>query len=186
MFGLNVNYEFANNESKKASNTVFVLLNQTSFLDSMIVPVLPVPKLRGILNIEFGLYPILGWFLMISNFVIVRQWSAQAKRTLNRTSNFLKKGGNMAISIEGKRSKDGKLNEYKKGPIVMAIHNQSDIIPFIIRGTYASLPMKSLYPKPANIKVQFLAPVLTKGLTYEDRDDLKNQLLAIAHTNGLN
>lgn len=185
MFGLELNWAFKNAQTKKATNTVFVLLNQFSFLDTMVVPILPVPRLRGILNIEFGFYPVLGWFMMISNFVIVRQWPAQAKRVLNRSSNFLQSGGNMVISIEGKRSKDGTLNEYKKGPVVMAIQNQSDIVPFIIRGTYESLPMKSLYPKPGEISVTFLDPISTEDLTYEDRDEMKDRLLDLAHQNGL-
>lgn len=185
MFGLKLSWEFKNEQTKHASNTVFVLLNQFSFLDTMVVPILPVPRLRGILNIEFGLYPVLGWFLMITNFVIVRQWPSQAKRVMNRSSNFLKGGGNMAISIEGKRSKDGKLNEYKKGAVVMALNNQSDIVPFIIEGTYQSLPMKSLYTRPGKINVKFLEPVSTVGLTYENRNELKDRLLALAHKNGL-
>ncbi len=185
LFGLNVFFEFEEEKTKRATNTVFVLLNQTSFLDSMITPTLPVKKCRGILNIEMGLYPVIGWFYAMTNFVIIRQWSSQAKNTLNRSYNFLRSGGNMIISIEGKRSKNGNLNEYKKGPIVMAINCQSNIVPFIIEGTYESLPYGSLYIKPGEIKVRVLSPISTKGMTYENRDELKVQLRAIANGNGL-
>ena len=184
-FGLRLEFNFKNEDSRQASNTVFVLLNQFSFLDSMICPILPVPRTLGIMNIEMAMYPILGWFLGICNFVIIRQWPAQAKRVVNRTSEFLRSGGNMVISIEGKRSKDGKLNEYKKGSVVMAITNQSDIVPFIIRGTFESLPMKSLYTRPGELSVTFLEPISTQGMTYDDRNDLRDQLLAVAHENGL-
>jgi len=91
----------------------------------------------------------------------------------------------MLISIEGRRSKDGNLNEYKKGPVVMAINNQSDIVPMIIEGTYQALPYRSLYIQPGNIKMRFLEPISTEGKTYEDRDYLINQLLSLAHSNGL-
>ena len=185
LFGLNVCFEFEEEKTKKATNTVFVLLNQTSFLDSMIIPTLPIKKGRGVLNIEFGLYPVIGWFHAITNFVIIRQWSSQAKNTLNRSYKFLRSGGNMVISIEGKRSKNGHLNEYKKGPIVMAINCQSDIVPLIIEGTYESLPYGSLYIKPGEIKVRILSPISTKGMTYENRNELKVQLRSIATRNGL-
>ena len=185
MFGLKVHYTFAQPESQMAQNTVFVLLNQTSFLDAIITPALPVQGTRGIINIEFALYPVLGWFMAISNFVIVRQWPKQSKRTLNRTNNFLKAGGNMIISIEGKRSRDGKLNPYKKGPVVMAINNGSDIVPFIIEGSYEALPYRSLYTQPGNILVKMLDPISTRGLSYEDRNDLKDRLRSIALDNGL-
>ncbi|TLP71094.1 1-acyl-sn-glycerol-3-phosphate acyltransferase [Maribacter sp. ACAM166] len=185
LFGLNIYFEFMEEKTKTASNTVFVLLNQSSFLDSMIAPLLPVHKTRGIINVEFAIYPVLGWFLAICNFVIIRQWSTQAKRILNRTDKFLKSGGNMIISIEGKRSKDGKLNEYKKGPVVMAINSQSDIVPFIIEGAYESLPYKSLYTQPGNIKIKLLNPISTIGMTYNNRNELNNLLKSIAHENGL-
>lgn len=184
-FGLRLKFEFPDERMKESSNTVFVLLNQFSFLDSMVCPILPVRRGLGIMNIEMALYPILGWFLGICNFVIVRQWPAQAKRVMNRTSDFLRRGGNMIISIEGKRSPDGKLSTYKKGPVVMAINNQSDVVPFIIEGTWESLPIKSLYTQPGKVNVKFLEPISTTGMTYEDRDKLKDRLLKIALENGL-
>lgn len=183
--GLNISYNFINQKTRNAENTVFVMLNQFSFLDPLVTTPLPIPKLRAIMNIEFAFYPIFGWFLAIANFVIVRQWPSQAKSTINRTNEFLRGGGNMIISIEGKRTKNGKLNPYKKGPVVMAINNQSDIVPIIIEGTYESLPYKSFYPKPGDIKVKLLEPISTKGLKYEDRDSMMDRLLSIAHTNGL-
>ncbi|MBC2839840.1 1-acyl-sn-glycerol-3-phosphate acyltransferase [Robiginitalea sp. SC105] len=184
-FGLKIHFEFEDSSIKTNGNMVFVLLNQSSFLDSLIVPTLPVHKLRGIINIEFALYPVLGWFLALANFVIIRQWSTQAKNTLNRANTFLQKGGNMVISIEGKRSRDGKLNVYKKGPVVMAIKSQSDIVPFIIEGTYQSLPYKSVYTKPAEIKVRVLRTIPTIGLTYEQRDELVDRLRFTAQANSL-
>tara|TARA_R110000868_G_scaffold6126_6_gene35364 strand:+ start:2363 stop:3067 length:705 start_codon:yes stop_codon:yes gene_type:complete len=182
-FGITIQYQFSQKKTVRANNTVFVLLNQSSFLDSLIPP--PIHKIRGIINIEFALYPIIGWFLAITNFVIIRQLPKQAKNTLNRTGEFLKSGGNMFISIEGKRSKDGKLNEYKKGPIVMAINNQSDIVPMIINGTFESLPYGSLYIKPGNVKMIFFDPISTKDMSYVDRNTLRDKLLSLAHENGL-
>ena len=185
LFELNVQFEFEEVKTKTARNTVFVLLNQSSFLDSMIVPMHPVKNTLGIINIEMALYPLIGWFYAIISFVIIRQWARQAKKTLNRTDKFLKSGGNILISIEGRRSKDGKLNEYKKGPVVMAINSQSDIVPVIIEGTFESLPYKSLYIKPGKIEIRFLKPIITNGMTYDDRNELKDQLRSIAYANGL-
>jgi 1-acyl-sn-glycerol-3-phosphate acyltransferase len=185
LFGLNVNYQFSQTKIKEAYNSVFIILNQSSFLDSLVGAALPVRKTRGIINIEFAFYPILGWFIAIFNFVIIRQLPKQAKNTLNRTDKYLRSGGNMIISIEGKRSKDGKLKEYKKGPVVMAINSQSDIVPIIIEGTYESLPYRSLYTQPGEIRVRILEPISTKGMTYDDRNLLKDQLRSLAHSEGL-
>ena len=182
-FGLDIQYDFSHEETANAKNTVFVLLNQSSFLESIIPP--PIEKIRGIINIEFALYPVVGWFMGITNFVIIRQLPRQAKRIINKTNAFLKSGGNMYISIEGKRSKNGLLNPYKKGPVVMAINNQSDIIPIIIRGSYEALPYGSLRIKPGTIKLKFLDAISTKGLTYNHRNTLLDKLQSIARHNGL-
>ncbi len=185
VFGLKVRFEFKQEGTRNARNSVFVLLNQSSFLDSMVTPILPVPRTRGILNIEMAFYPIIGWFLAMANFVIIRQWKEQSKRTLNRTGDHLRSGGNMLISIEGKRSRDGKLNTYKKGPVVMAIKNGSDLVPMIIEGTYRSLPYGSLYPEPGEVIVRILDPISTKDLTYADRDPMVDRLHSIALEHGL-
>lgn len=185
LFGLNVQFEFSDNNLKEAKNTVFVLLNQTSFLDSMVTPLLPTRRTLGVLNIELGIYPILGWFYILTNYVIVRQWSKQAKNTLNQTNEFLKSGGNIIISIEGKRSKNGNLNTYKKGPVVMAINAQADIVPFIIEGAFEILPYGSLYPKSGDIKIKILEKISTKGLTYVHRNEVIDKLLFVASNNGL-
>ena len=67
----------------------------------------------------------------------------------------------------------------------MAINSQSDIVPVIIEGTFESLPYKSLYIKPGKIEIRFLKPIITNGMTYDDRNELKDQLRSIAHANGL-
>jgi len=82
LFGLDVQFEFEEVKTKTARNTVFVMLNQSSFLDSMIVPMHPVKNTLGIINIEMALYPLIGWFYAIINFVIIRQWARQAKKNL--------------------------------------------------------------------------------------------------------
>lgn len=91
----------------------------------------------------------------------------------------------MIISIEGKRTRNGKLNDYKKGPVVMAINCQSDIVPFIIEGTFESLPYRSLYTKPGKITIRLLKSISTRGMSYSNRDELRDQLRSIANANGL-
>lgn len=185
LFRIKVNFEFSDESTRRANNTVFVLLNQFSFLDSMITPMLPVPRTLGILNIEFGVYPVLGWFYVLVNFVIVRQWHNQATRVLNNTNKFLNSGGNIIISIEGKRSKTGVLSPYKKGPVVMAIKSQSNIAPMIIEGAFELLPYGSLHAKSGTVTLKVLEPISTKGYGYEDRNKIIAQLRETAHLNGL-
>lgn len=184
-FDIQVNFEFDEPEIQNSSNSILVVLNQSSFLDSLVCPLIPIKPFKGIINLEFALYPIIGWFITLRSFTIIRQWPSQAKRTLNHASKFLQAGGNMLISLEGKRSRDGKINEYKKGAIIMAINNQSNIIPIIIYGARECLPFGSLWIRAGTIKLRFLKPISTQGFSYQDRNRLREQLVNIAENEGL-
>jgi len=184
-FDVKISFEFDDPQTQFSKNAILVVLNQSSFLDALVCPLIPVKPLKGIINIEFALYPVVGWFTSLISFTIVRQWSRQAKRTLNRASAYLQGGGNLLISIEGKRSHDGKINQYKKGPIVTAIQNQSLLLPIIIYGARSSLPFGSLRIKPGTLRLRFLKPLPTNGLTYEDRDVLRERLITMAKQEGL-
>ena len=67
----------------------------------------------------------------------------------------------------------------------MAINSQSDIVPVIITGTYESLPYKSLYVKPADIKFKLLPAISTQGMTYDHRGEPVGQLRSTAEENRL-
>ncbi len=93
---------------------------------------------------------------------------------------FLRDGGNLWISIEGRRSKDGSLSPYKKGPAVIAIRSEAKIVPVIIEGTRECSGYKKLCSKEKVVTVRLLPAIATEGMTYDDRDDLVGRLAHIA------
>jgi 1-acyl-sn-glycerol-3-phosphate acyltransferase len=185
IFDIGLLFEFDEPETRQSTGSVLVMLNQSSFLDSLACPLLPVRPTKGIMNVEFALYPVIGWLSTLISFIVIRQWPAQAKRALNRAGAFLRSGGNILISIEGRRSHDGTLSEYKKGPVVLAIENQAPIVPFIVYGSRACLPFGSLRVRPGLLRVRFLAPIPTRGLGYGDRNSLRETLRQVAIRQGL-
>jgi 1-acyl-sn-glycerol-3-phosphate acyltransferase len=159
---------------------VFVVLNQSSLLDTLLADtVVPLP-LSGVINIEYALIPIFGWLFFVFSWVIVRQWPRQAKRTIQKISGYLQSGGNILISIEGKRSKDGTLSPYKKGPVVMAIQAQASIVPLFIQGARDCMPYGAWRVRGGKVTLKFLEAISTEGMRYEDRDTLLDRLRAIA------
>jgi 1-acyl-sn-glycerol-3-phosphate acyltransferase len=79
------------------------------------------------------------------------------------------------IFPEGTRSRDGNLLPFKKGPFIAAIHLGVPVVPVVCKGTKEIMPKGhylSIIPGTAEIVV--LEPIPTKGLTYEDRNRLRD------------
>ena len=96
----------------------------------------------------------------------------QATAVLKRVAKPPAEGETFGISIEGKRTEDGALSPYKKGPAALAIDAQCDIVPFLTRGEYALWPRGQWQVRPGHIKHHHPHPCVTRGLTYADRGDV--------------
>src|SRR5512134_2469275 len=178
LYGLRMRVE---NENKEPLHgCVYILLNQTSLLDGPVgAPAIPRPW-RVITNIEYAMIPVFGWGMAIWGHVIVRQWPSQAKKTIEKVTRFLARGGNVWMSIEGRRSKDGLLSPYKKGPVVLAIHAKADIVPVVHLGVRECMPYGEWKIRPGNVTVRFLRSISTRELQYEDRTRLIEKLRDLA------
>ncbi len=133
----------------------------------------------SIWNLEYALIPFFGWVSFILGWLVIRQWPAQAKRQIEKAAQYVARGGLVYLSAEGKRSANGSLNPYKKGPVVMAIRAQAPIHPLYISGSRKCMPPGEWKIRPGKIVVLFLAPIETVGLSYDDRDELLQKIREI-------
>ena len=180
MYDIDICVENDNDSTEHFTGCVFTLLDQNSLLDGPVgICAIPVPCM-GIVNLEYAIIPFFGWAMWIFCWVIIRQWPSQAKRTLAKAEAFLQNDGNLWMSIEGKRSKNGSLSQFKKGPVVMAINAQAKIVPIIIYGTKECLGYGKWRIRPGRVIVRLLEAIPTIGMKYEDRDKLVNQLFNLA------
>ena len=70
----------------------------------------------------------------------------------------IEQGLNMTIYVEGKRSFDGKLLPFKKGPFYLAVECGVPVIPVTIVGTHYTMPKARFAIKPGLVKVIFHPP----------------------------
>ena len=85
----------------------------------------------------------------------------------------------MIIFPEGTRSRDGKLLPFKKGAFVAAIHLGVPIVPVVCKGTTRIMPKgEYLSILPGKVELVVLEPIATAGLTYDDRDRLRDTVRA--------
>ncbi len=86
------------------------------------------------------------------------------------------KGINMLIYVEGKRSSDGKLLPFKKGPFYLAMECGVPIVPMTIDGTHYAMPKPRFAIKPGPVKVIFHAPIQPQD--FGTREELMEKVRA--------
>ncbi len=160
---------------------LYVHLDQQTLLSTCLYPLVLHGPCSLVINVEFALLPVVGWLSLLQGAVpIVRQRPAQARRAVGRVARRLRDGENFGISIEGKRTTDGRLSPYKKGPAVIAIEAGATIVPFMSHGEYRLWPRGVRRPRPGLVDLVAYPPIATRGLTYADRDDVVATLRALA------
>ena len=86
----------------------------------------------------------------------------------------------LIIFPEGTRSAGGELRPFKKGPFVAAIELGLPVVPVTVRGGAAVMPKGGyLGIHPGRVEVVIDEPIPTQGLTYEERDRLRDRVQAI-------
>lgn len=179
IFGITVEAQFDGGAEQLDQGGIIVGLTQQSILDPTVGFAVWDRPVKAIWNIEYALIPFFGWVSFILGWVIVRQNPAQSRKQIDKAAQYAGDGGLVYLSAEGKRSSDGQLSPYKKGPVVMAINAQAPIHPAYMTGSRSCLPPGEWKIRPGKIVLRYLAPIPTKGLSYQDRHELLDRLRAV-------
>ncbi len=81
------------------------------------------------------------------------------KNSILKLAEVLKQGHNVIIFPEGSRTRDGKINNFKKMFAILSKELQVPVLPVCIRGAYEALPRGTHYVSPRKIEVEYLAPI---------------------------
>ena len=85
---------------------------------------------------------------------------------------------------EGTRSRDGKVNEFKKGGVSLAISTQLPVVPMSVSGTRKFLPRGCAVIRPGGrVRIVLADPIPTTGLTWDDRDALNERVRSVVVSN---
>ena len=88
--------------------------------------------------------------------------------SLQMLSKALRSGKNIVIFPEGTRTRDGKINNFKKFFAILSKELNIPIVPFVIDGAYEAYPPSSKYPKGGDVKVKFLEKIYPSDMSYEE------------------
>jgi 1-acyl-sn-glycerol-3-phosphate acyltransferase len=160
------------------SRAYIFMTNHVSNLDPPIQIALIPRRTSVMVKKELFQYPILGRAMRMGSFVPVDRGNRDAGiEAVHDAKEALGQGINMTIYVEGKRSFDGKMLPFKKGPFYLASECGVPIVPMTIVGTHEAMPKGRFAIEPGLVKVIFHAPIEPKD--FGDRDNLMEKVRAV-------
>ena len=161
------------------AGTCLFVANHTSSADAPAV-VGAIPRRIAILLKEsLFQWPIVGQAFTLAHFVPVNRNSREsAIRSVEKATQSMREGQSFLMYPEGTRSPDGRLQEFKKGAVVMAINAGVQIVPVACSGAHRVMEKRSLVIHPGEIVVEFLEPIDAAEYTFAQRDELNERLYA--------
>jgi 1-acyl-sn-glycerol-3-phosphate acyltransferase len=144
--------------------------NHVSNLDPpILIPLIP-KRTSVLVKKELFRYPILGKAMKLGSLVPVDRGNRDAGIAAVReaTAVLQQQGVHMTIFVEGKRSFDGRLLPFKKGPFYLAMDCGLPLVPVTIVGTHYAMPKGRFSIKAATVQVIFHPPIEPKDFGSRD------------------
>jgi len=152
--------------------------NHLSFLDGPLVMMLIPGAARVILKKSVLRIPIIGLAMRFVGFVPVDRKGAEGgKKSIARAAALMRKRGySFLVFPEGTRSRDGKLQAFRRGGFFLALESGAPIVPVTIQGTFELMPKRQWYARKGTVRVAFHDPVPVAGHTAETMTGLMNKV----------
>jgi 1-acyl-sn-glycerol-3-phosphate acyltransferase len=147
-------------EKLDPARTYIFMSNHVSNLDPPIITPLIPRRTSVLVKKELFSFPILGRAMRMGSMVPVDRSNRDAGiESVRLAKQVVQQGLNMTIYVEGKRSFDGKLLPFKKGPFYLAIECGVPVVPITIVGTHYIMPKARFAIKPGTATVIFHPPI---------------------------
>jgi 1-acyl-sn-glycerol-3-phosphate acyltransferase len=156
-----IRIEVEGRERVPAGKACIFMANHVSNLDPPVL--LPQIPGRTAVFVKSSLMkiPALGYGMKLGDFVPVDRAGHidSAKESIAAARKVLARGVHMTTFVEGTRSKDGRLQPFKKGPFYLARQFGAPCIPVSIYGTEQMMAKGSLRIRRGTAHIVFHAPV---------------------------
>jgi len=142
------------------SRSYIFMTNHVSNLDPPIQVALIPRRTSVMVKKELFKVPILGRAMRMGSLIPVDRGNRDAGiEAVREAKVVIRQGLNMIIYVEGKRSFDGRLLPFKKGPFYLAVECGVPVIPITIVGTHFAMPKGRFAIKPGRVQVIFHPPI---------------------------
>jgi 1-acyl-sn-glycerol-3-phosphate acyltransferase len=163
-------------EKIPAATCLFVA-NHTSAADApAVVGAIP-RRIAVLLKESLFKWPIVGQAFTLAHFIPVKRDVREAAiASVEKAAEAMRAGQSFLIYPEGTRSPDGRLQEFKKGAVVLAIKAGAPIVPVLCSGAHRVMAKRSLVIHRGEILVEFLESIDASQYSWEERDVLNQRV----------
>jgi 1-acyl-sn-glycerol-3-phosphate acyltransferase len=170
-----IRVETAGLEKLDPARTYIYMSNHVSNIDPpLLLPLIP-QRTSVMVKKELFRYPLLGTVMRIGALVPVDRGHRQAGiAAVEAATEVVCQGISMTIYVEGKRSWDGKLLPFKKGPFYLAMQAGVPVVPVTIAGTFSIMPKRRFAITPGWVRVIFHDPI--EPGNFESRESLMEKV----------
>jgi 1-acyl-sn-glycerol-3-phosphate acyltransferase len=172
---MGLNSKVENGDILNASHPSIIIANHQHNLDIWAVSAVFQKRVISLGKKELLYVPVFGLvFWLTGNIIIKRGNKSSAKKSLSRVKNYLNKYKiSVTIFPEGTRNPKDELLPFKKGAFLTAIQAELPITIVAISRYVTKIDLSKL--NSGCIKLSFLKPIPTKGLTESDLPELMSR-----------
>jgi len=151
---------------------IYLSNHQSAFDIFALLAHLPV-HFKFILKQELMKIPVLGLAMRGARYIAIdRADSRKALKSMKEAAQRVRKGASVLIFPEGTRSKDGRLQPFKKGGFHLALMSGCDLVPIAIHNSREINPKGSFRIKKGAFKMRIGESIRIDGYSRKDLDRL--------------
>jgi 1-acyl-sn-glycerol-3-phosphate acyltransferase len=134
--------------------------NHASALDIWVLLEKLPRTVRFIAKRELFRIPVFGWYMRLGGHIAVdRKNHVQAVQSLHDAAAMVRAGTSLIVFPEGTRSRDGRVQPFKKGPFALALEARVPIVPVAVSGSAEVTPRGLVAVWPGTIHVAVGEPI---------------------------
>jgi putative phosphoserine phosphatase/1-acylglycerol-3-phosphate O-acyltransferase len=173
MFLCGVKLTETNRHFRDAEGPKILLFNHVNLFDLFVLSSTWEPGTSVVFKKEFLSVPLMGKVMIsLGMLAIDRSNRTAAVKSLRELSRRVKEENRaVLIAPEGTRSKNGKLQSFKKGAFHLALQTHAPLVPTITQGLEQVMPAGSLVAYAGHLRLIYLAPTKTESWNAQNLEE---------------
>ncbi|MGH2566980.1 MAG: lysophospholipid acyltransferase family protein [Bacteroidota bacterium] len=159
--------------------------NHASLFDIPAILVGVPDEIRIVWKRELAKVPFWGWALKYGPYISIdRDNAKEAMGSIDRAAESIRNGASVLVFAEGTRTRDGKLQPFKRGAFALAARSGVPILPVAVNNSFQILPKGSWRIRQADIELVLDKPIESTGVMGKEAETkLMEQVHAVLEKN---